>query len=54
MALIITMMLCYIYGFYMFMYFPTDMFDPLYDCETLWGCVKFNAGEKLHYRSEQK
>ena len=43
MALTITMVMCYIYAFYMFMYFPTDLQDGLYDCETLWGCFKFNA-----------
>ena len=41
MALVVTVFVCYIFAFYMFMYFPVDHLDGLYLCDTLWGCTKF-------------
>jgi hypothetical protein len=41
MALIVTVFVCYIFGFYVFIYFPTEDFDQMFLCEDLWGCTKF-------------
>jgi hypothetical protein len=41
MALMVTVFVCYIFSFYMFIYFPTDQQDGHYACETMYGCAKF-------------
>eukprot|EP00605_Chrysophyceae_sp_TOSAG23-4_P001929 GSChrysophyteH1.ASY1.ANO1.2132.1 assembled CDS len=48
MALVVTTVISYIYSWYIFIYFPTELLDGNFDCKTLWGCAKFviNYGVK--------
>lgn len=52
-SLMVTIFVCYIFAFYMFIYFPTEQQDGHFDCATLFGCSIFSinygirAGEGL-------
>ena len=52
-SLLVTVFVCYIFAFYMFIYFPTEQQDGHFDCATLFGCSIFSinygirAGEGL-------
>ncbi len=41
MALTVTVNVTYIFSWYMFLLFPTEISGGLPYCETLWGCFKF-------------
>jgi len=41
MALVVTLFICYIFSWYIFIYYPQELQDGAKDCATLYGCLKF-------------